>query len=639
MTATGAVCCSRHARYSCTTFGWSSPSSHASSSGCSKTIAAIAARSAPSGPMICSPHRSRRAAWTSSSSRSSRWTISSLEIVAAPWRANASSAALLPAPMPPVTATVVSLLPLFRGRRDFVGGRAIHLLDRRRLALDRVARRRVDRRVLFERRRFRRGLRVAEHVFREIEMRCALDRLVRPRRPMPVLDALQRERQAAALGVDLQDEDRNDVSLRDDLAGVLDVMVCELRDVHEPFDAGEDLDERAERDHLRHATLDGVAFGVLLDHLLPRIGLRLLETERDALALAVDIEHLHLHLLPDVEHFGGMVHVRPRQLRDMDETVHPVEIDERAEVDDVRDRPVDDVARVEPVEDRLAHLLALVFQDGAAREHDVVPRAVELDHLAAELLPHELVEVLHAADVDERRGQKAAHAEVEDQAALDDLDHAAVDRLARLGGALDRLPRQLEARALLRQDEPPLRVLLGQDERVDLVAERDLVGRVHRTPDRELGDRNDALRLVADVHEDLVLVHPHDLAVDDLSLVDRRESGLVVRDQLPVRACRPDPVAGGSRLGLASGHKAVGQYSHGSSSACSSRSGACEGVDGANSSPWRGPSDAAFLPSRCQAPRTGCADCVTTFTPRRSEIPAFQAARSSETDGGSPRPT
>ena len=81
---------------------------------------------------------------------------------------------------------------------------------------------------------------------------------------------------------------------------------------------------------------------------------------------------------------------------------------------------------LEPVEDRLAHLLALVLEHRAAREHDVVARAVELDHLAAELLAQELVEVLDAADVDQRRRQEAAHAEVEDQAALDDLDDLAL---------------------------------------------------------------------------------------------------------------------------------------------------------------------------------------------------------------------
>src|SRR5262249_1685632 len=150
------------------------------------------------------------------------------------------------------------------------------------------------------------------------------------------------------------------------------------------------------------------------EHLLPRIGLRLLETERDPLAFAVDVEHLHLDRLADLEHLRRMVDVTPRKLGDVDEAVHPVEIDEGAEVDDVGDRALDDVAGIEPVEDPLPLLLALFLEHGAAREDDVVARAVELDDLALELLPEELVEVLHAADVHERRGQEAAHAEIED---------------------------------------------------------------------------------------------------------------------------------------------------------------------------------------------------------------------------------
>ena len=164
------------------------------------------------------------------------------------------------------------------------------------------------------------------------------------------------------------------------------MVLRELGDVHEPLDAGQDLDEGAERDDLRDATLDDVVLAVALEHLLPRIGLRLLEAERDALAVAVDVEHLDLDRLADLEHLGRVVDVAPRELGDVDQAVHAVEVDEGAEVDDVGDRALDHVARVEPVEDRLAHLLALVLEDGATREHDVVARAVELDHLAAELL-------------------------------------------------------------------------------------------------------------------------------------------------------------------------------------------------------------------------------------------------------------
>ena len=72
-----------------------------------------------------------------------------------------------------------------------------------------------------------------------------------------------------------------------------------------PFDAGEDLDEGAERDDLRDAALDDVVHGVAVEHLLPRIALGLLQPERDALAVAVDVEHLDLHLLADLEHLRG----------------------------------------------------------------------------------------------------------------------------------------------------------------------------------------------------------------------------------------------------------------------------------------------------------------------------------------------
>src|SRR3954463_2164235 len=267
-----------------------------------------------------------------------------------------------------------------------------------------------------------------------------------------------------------------------------------------------------------------------------------------------------------------MVDVAPRQLADVDEAVHTVEIDERAKVDDVRDRPRDDVARVEPVEDALAVGLALLLEDCAAREHDVVARAVQLDDLAAQLLPQELVEILDAADVDERGRQEPAHAEVEDEPALHDLDDAAVHRLALLMRRLDRLPGDLEAGALLREDQPTFGVLLRHHERGDLVADADLVRRVHRAADRQLADGDDAFRLVTDVDENLVLVDANDRAVHDLALVDGRERRLVVGNQLAgLGVCGPDSLVQPRVVDCLVRHRA-GEYSPGYSDARSARS-------------------------------------------------------------------
>ena len=68
----------------------------------------------------------------------------------------------------------------------------------------------------------------------------------------------------------------------------------ELGDVHEALDALQDLHERAERDDLGDRALELVTHVVGVDDALPRILLGLLEAQGDALAVAVDVEHLDL---------------------------------------------------------------------------------------------------------------------------------------------------------------------------------------------------------------------------------------------------------------------------------------------------------------------------------------------------------
>src|SRR3954462_3121851 len=88
------------------------------------------------------------------------------------------------------------------------------------------------------------------------------------------------------------------------------------------------------------------------------------------------------------------------------------------------------------------------------------------------------------------------------------------------GRRLDAAPGLLEARALLGEDEPAVLVLLGQDERVHLLAELDLVMRVDRLADGQLVDRDDPFGFVADVDEDLVVVDPDDMAGEDVALLE-----------------------------------------------------------------------------------------------------------------------
>ncbi len=146
--------------------------------------------------------------------------------------------------------------------------------------------------------------------------------------------------------------------------------------------------------------------------------------------------------------------------------------------------------------------------------------------LASSDLPDVRLQVADPAQLDERRGQEAAQADVEDEAALDDLDDRTRDDAVLFLDALDVAPGPLVLRPLLGQDEAAVLVLLGEDQRLDLVAQRhDLVG-VDVVADRQLAAGDHALGLVPDVEEDLVTVDPHHRAGHDRAVLDGDEGGV-----------------------------------------------------------------------------------------------------------------
>src|SRR5690606_1239005 len=144
-----------------------------------------------------------------------------------------------------------------------------------------------------------------------------------------------------------------------------------------------------------------------------------------------------------------------------------------------------------------------------------------LDDLGFEHPADERLQVAHAAQLDERCGKEAAQTDVDDEAALDDLDHrTGHNALLRLD-LFDLAPGPLVLGALLRQEKAALFVFLLEDERFDLVAEADDLVRIYVVADRQLASRDHAFGLVADVEQDLVLVDLDDRAFDDLAVFDQ----------------------------------------------------------------------------------------------------------------------
>ena len=292
----------------------------------------------------------------------------------------------------------------------------------------------------------------------------------------------------------------------DDLLRQLHVALGQLGDVDQALDAVLDAHERTERDELGDLARDDLTDGVGPGEVLPRVLLRRLQRQGDTLAVHVDVEHLDGDLLADLDDLGRVVDVLPGQLGDVDETVDAAEVHERTEVDDRGHDAGADLALLELLEERRAHLGLGLLEPGTARQDHVVAVLVELDDLGLDLLADVRLEVADATHLDERGGQEAAQADVEDESTLDDLDDGAGDDAVLFLDLLDRAPGALVLRTLLGQDQTAFLVLLLEDEGLDLVADLDDLAGVDVVLDGQLARGDDALGLVADVEQDLVPV-------------------------------------------------------------------------------------------------------------------------------------
>src|SRR5690606_37007650 len=146
--------------------------------------------------------------------------------------------------------------------------------------------------------------------------------------------------------------------------------------------------------------------------------------------------------------------------------------------------------------ERGAALALRLLEQGAARQHDVVAVLVELEDLGLDLLAQVRGQVANAAELDERSRKEATKTDVDDEAALDDLDDRTGDDSVFVLDLLDVAPCTLVLSALLRQDEAAFFVFLLQDEGLDGVADLDDLARVDVVLDGELAGGDYTLGLV-----------------------------------------------------------------------------------------------------------------------------------------------
>ena len=179
-------------------------------------------------------------------------------------------------------------------------------------------------------------------------------------------------------------------------------------DVHQSFDALLQFDKRAVISDADHASTNVCAHGITMFRIQPRIGRELLEAQRNALLVLVELQHLHLDLIAYVDQVAGMSEASPRHVGDVQQTIDAAEIDECAVVGEVLDHAGQDRAFLQVLQSLGSLFTLLAFQHLLARDHNVAALLVQLDDGNFETLALHRIQIARRTQVGLGAGKKCA---------------------------------------------------------------------------------------------------------------------------------------------------------------------------------------------------------------------------------------
>ena len=335
-----------------------------------------------------------------------------------------------------------------------------------------------------------------------------------------LISLLQGQGDAATLKVNVDDLDHCFFVDADNLVRHLNVTLCQFGDVNQTLDALFDADERTERNQLGDLTRNDLANSVGASKDAPRIFHGGLQGQGDALAIKINVKDLDGDFVANSDNLGRMINVLPGQLGNVNQSVHTAQIDECAEVDDGGHNALADLALLKLVQELRANLRLGLLKPCTTGQHNIVAVLVQLDDLCFDFLADVRIQVTNATHLNKRCRKETAEADVQNEAALDNLNDSTGDRLVLLLEFLNGTPSALVLCALLGEDEAAFLVLLGQNQCINFVANLDDLARIDIVLDGKFARRNHTFGFVADVEQYLVAVNLNDGTFHDIAIVE-----------------------------------------------------------------------------------------------------------------------
>ena len=225
-----------------------------------------------------------------------------------------------------------------------------------------------------------------------------------PRIGLALLDA---QADSAALLVDVEHHHFNFLADVHHL-GRIDVLVgpIHFRHVHQAFHALLDFDEATIVGNVGDLAEQTRVGWIAARDVLPRIGAELLQSERNALAFAVEFQNTYVNFFTDFHDLGGVLDALPSHVGDVQQAVDAAQIDECAIISEILDHAFDRCAFLQIVEQRGPFGAVLLLHHGAPRDDHIVALLVELDDLEFKRLVLEIRRIADRPDVDQRSRQE-----------------------------------------------------------------------------------------------------------------------------------------------------------------------------------------------------------------------------------------
>src|SRR5262245_38936396 len=260
--------------------------------------------------------------------------------------------------------------------------------------------------------------------------------------PRILLNLFHTQTDSSGFRIDAQDFNFNHVARINQLARMFDAFgPAHFGNMDQTFNAGLKLNKRTIVGNAGHLTRNSRHRRKALFDTLPRVRQKLLVTQRDALASAIEPQDLHLNGVANLEQLTRILQSAPRHVGNVKQTIDAAEIDEGAVIGKILDLTFNDDVFFDLIQCRALPIGVAFFEHGFPRQHDIRALAIQLYYLGLDLTAAKRIQVAQWPNINLRPRQKCGDSiDVDPQAAFDPLDYFTFDRGSLIEGLFQVIP-------------------------------------------------------------------------------------------------------------------------------------------------------------------------------------------------------